>query len=195
MGAPATTMPRSFGLLGVCSATERTCRRNARSCVSRPGSSTAADSAISKLSSSSSMSGSIRSRMASFIQVVTTPGAISKSTVSSVMPAMVACSPDVVCTRSPIRSDSCRSIVACIARRWRRDAKNMNAPMMTSSGRKMISCSMKARFFRVWCRWVGPCREASQLTSVPSAVQAAARPVVEFVGTRPPDPATAQQGG
>ena len=57
---------------------------------------------------------------------------------------MVACRPEVVCTRSPTRSDSCRSIVACMAFRWRREAKNMKAPMMTIRGRKLTS-SMAAR--------------------------------------------------
>jgi len=38
---------------------------------------------------------------------------------------MVPCRPDVVCTRSPIFSELCRSMVACIAFFWRRDAKNM----------------------------------------------------------------------
>ncbi len=39
--------------------------------------------------------------MPSFIQVVTTPGAISKSTLSSVKETTVACRPNVVWRRSP----------------------------------------------------------------------------------------------
>src|SRR5262249_51222646 len=40
-------------------------------------------------------------------------------------------------------------------RLWRRDAMYMNAPKMMSSGKKTISCCMKARVFRV-VQEIGP---------------------------------------
>src|SRR6201999_1768981 len=119
-------------------------RHRPQSLGSRPGSSARSPTSSGPVSR---ISGSIRSLIASLTQVVTTPGAISRSTVSSVMRLMVACSPEVVCTWSPIRSDSCRSMVACIARFCRREAKNMNTPRMASIGRKVIAWFMTAAVF------------------------------------------------
>ena len=62
-----------------------------------------------------SSSSVIRSRTASFIHVVMTPGAISRSMLSSVTPVMVPSRPEVVWIRSPICSELCRSMVACMA--------------------------------------------------------------------------------
>ncbi|CKR15711.1 Uncharacterised protein [Mycobacterium tuberculosis] len=96
-----------------------------------------------------SSSGRIRSRIANFIHVVTTPGAISRSMVSSAMATMVASSPEVVCTRSPGCNESCRSMVACMARRWRRDAKYMNPPMMSRNGKNKTKLSINPSFVLV----------------------------------------------